>query len=430
MRIAIIGAGLAGVSTAYELAREGHEVTVVERHAGLAAEASFANGGLVATSYLSAWQAPGLPQRLLGTPWRPGSSWRSGGLPPASWPFLWRWRQAHRPAAVAARRARVLRLAQLSQGRMDSLSHSLRLERERESGLLVLLRHEREWQAMQPGVAWLAEQGLAHRLLDAAEARTLEPALHPDTPLHAALHLPGDEAANSRQYVHLLKAQAQALGVRWRFLHEVLAVEPGTPLRLQLRARPDALDEAPPEAPLQVLEADAVVVCASLGAPGLLQALGLQLPVATVHGHSITAPARMLDGQHDNLPRAGLLDQRFQISMARQGDRIRVAGGAELGGRAERLSEPVLKQLYGVLDDWFPGAAHTARAIQWKGSRLLLPDGEPLVGSAGIPGVWLNTAHGASGWTLASGAALLLAEQISGRTPSIDPAGLGLERLR
>lgn len=430
MRIAVIGAGLAGVCTAHELALAGHEVTVFDRHASVAAEASFANGGLVATGYAAAWDAPGLPRRLWSPPGMPGAGWLGQGASPGRWSMLWRWRGQHRPALQAARRERRLALSRLSQARMAHHSQALRLERERSPGLLVLLRHARALQSLQAGIEWLGQQGQAAVLLDAEAARRLEPGLNPDTPLHAALHLPGDEAANSRQFAHQLRAAASALGVQWRFQHELLRLTPGQPMQLHCRVDHDPLPGGATDGPIQAFTADAVVVCAANGVPTLCRDLGLRMPWMQVHGHSITAPARLLDGIDEHLPRAGLLDEGRQVSITRLGNRVRVAGGARLGAGDGRPRDADLRPLYQVLNDWFPAAAHTARALQWQGTRLMLPDGDPLIGVSPLPGLWFNTGHGAAGWTMACGAAQLLTAQLSGREPPMDPTGFGWQRLR
>lgn len=428
MKVLVIGAGLAGLSTSLELARRGHQVCVIERHAGVAAEGSFANGGLLASSYLAAWGAPGWPTRCLDGVGGPG--WGRAAWRPTHWRFLWRQRRAQAASARSQQRDGLLALGRASRERLAQLTQQLRLEHEHADGLLVVLRHERELDALGEGLAWLSAHGLSHQVLSAEQARTLEPALNADTPLHAALHLPGDAAANSRQFAHLLKQAAQAAGVQWRFQHEVLGIAPGQPVQVRVRRRPDLLDGQAQAGPEEVLSADAVVVCAADGAPALLTPLGLDLPLATVQGHSITAPLRLDESLHERLPRAAVLDQHQQISIARQGDRVRVAGGALLGRRGGAPQPGSLRRLYQALDRWFPGAAHTVRAIEWCGPRLATPDALPLIGPSGQPGVWLNTAHAASGWTLACGAAEWLARQVSAEAVPSEASAFSVDRLR
>jgi len=158
-----------------------------------------------------------------------------------------------------------------------------------------------------------------------------------------------------------------------------------------------------------------------------MRRLGLRIPLAAMHGYVISAAVR----EPLDAPRSGVMYEQYKIAISRLGQRIRVSGGFELGGSATHHDPNVIKTLYRVLDDWFPGAARTQSNVQiWKGSRPMLPDGPPIIGASGIPGVWLNLGHGSSGWALASGSAKVLSDLVSARSPEIDISGLGLERLR
>jgi D-amino-acid dehydrogenase len=150
-----------------------------------------------------------------------------------------------------------------------------------------------------------------------------------------------------------------------------------------------------------------------------------------VYGYSLTAPLRSQDGrqEHDG-PRAALMDERYKVAISRLGDRVRVAGSAVLGGRPDEIDRAALHTLYKVLDDWFPGAVATHRAQHWKGARPMLPDGPPVLGASGLPGVWLNLGHGGSGWALACGSARVLADALLGRDAPLDLDRLTLARLR
>ena len=127
------------------------------------------------------------------------------------------------------------------------------------------------------------------------------------------------------------------------------------------------------------------------------------------------------------------MDERYKVAITRLGHRVRVAGSAEIGGHPRRKRKASLQTLYKVLHDWFPGAAQlssTSTAVQeWKGARPMLPDGPPVLGASGIPGVWVNLGHGSSGWALACGSARVVADLMSGHEPLLDIEGLGMERL-
>lgn len=421
MRVAVVGAGIVGVTTAYELAALGHEVTVFERRASVAAETSFANAGVVAPGYVTPWAAPGMPWKVLShllssdAPVRFGGPAGLGAL--AQLPWIWRWLRACRPRTHVANRTAMQSLARFSRERMQELTRQLRLEYEQASGYMVLLRTERELKAGQSGLNLLRELGVAHAVIDAERCRQLEPALNPQAQLHAAIHLPQDGVGNCRQFAHLLKAEAQKLGAHFRFEADVRTLSPGTRPTLRTAAQDDEL------------RFEAVVICAGMQANALLRQVGLKLPLAAVHGYSVTAPVRHVDGQAPLGPRSALMDERYKVAISRLGQRIRVAGSAELGGRVDTLNPAVLRTLYRVLDEWFPGSAVTRESQPWKGARPMLPDGPPVLGASGAPGVWLNLGHGSSGWALACGSARVLAECISGRDAPIDTQRLGLQRL-
>lgn len=440
MRIAIIGAGIVGVTTAYELAADGHELTVFERRGSVAAEASFANAGIDGPGYVIPWPPSGTPLAL------PAPARLRAALDVATLGWMrkrWRAGPAQR---LAANQARMQRLALFSHERLSALTHTLRLDWERSEGCLVLLRGKRELAALRPGLDVLGDLGVAFELLDAEGCLRVEPGLSRATPLHAGIYLAGDAVGNCRQLAWLLREQAQRLGARFRFHTTVRALHPGA--RPGVTYEQSGPDEAArfggpgdaasreglatqPMALGPVTDAfDAVVVCAALGSPLLLAPHGLRLPLAALHGYSITAPLRHIEDHVDFGPRSAVIDHRHAVTVSRLGKRVRVAGGGEFGGNAARHDPKVIATLHKVLNDWYPGAAHVRQAQQWKGARPTLPDGPPLIGASGIDGVWLNLGHGANGFALACGSARVLADRIAGRAPAIDVEGLDVSRLR
>jgi D-amino-acid dehydrogenase len=434
LRIVVIGAGIVGVTTAYELAADGHEVTVYERRAAVAAEASFANAGVVAPGYVTPWAAPGMPWKVMRHCFSRHTPVRLGWGALGQLPWLWSWWRACRPAVHVANRTAMQKLAHFSRERMQELTQTLQLGHEQAQGYVVLLRSARDLALAQRGLALLTELGVPHTLIDAAQCRQIEPGLNPDAKLHAAIHLPQDGVGNCRQFAHLLMQQARRLGADFRFDMEVTRIVPGTAPRIDVRrsiglagagTTGDAGDTV-----IDAPDCDAVVVCAGVQAKHLLGGIGLKLPLAPVHGYSITAPLRHVDGHAPLGPRGGLMDERYKVAISRLGQRVRVAGGAELGAAPGRMNPAALATLYRVLDDWFPGAAVQPKVQHWKGARPMLPDGPPVLGASGMPGVWLNLGHGSSGWALSCGSARVLAEAVAGRAPPVDVTRLGVERVR
>jgi D-amino-acid dehydrogenase len=447
MRVAVVGAGIIGVTTAYELASDGHEVVVFERRGSVAAESSFANAGLVALGRATPWCTPGLPRKLLASLFGASSLIQiRSGLEPRTLGWLWQCWRASRARSFEAHRGQMQRLADFSRECLHRITSELHLDYEHADGCMLLLRSANEVLAAQRDLALLKDLGQRVKWLDAAQCRSIEPGLNPKTALEAGIYLPDDEVGNCRQFAHLLRIAAQRLGVRFRFHTSVRRIHAGpTPQLVHLYAPPDTSalvagrnDSMPPEAadtqplPFEALTENfnAVVVCAAMGAPALLGPHGLHLPLQAVYGHSVTAPLRQGDMFPDQGPHSALIDEQFQVAISRLGARVRVSGGAEIGGSPEHHAGGAFDLLYKVLHDWFPGVARMSHAQRWKGARPMLPDGPPLLGASGIDGVWLNLGHGNSGWALACGSARLLADAVIGRGPSIEIEGLGLERLR
>ena len=418
MKVAVIGAGIIGITTAYELALDGHEVTVFERNSAAAEEASFAHAGIVAPACMTPWTAPGLPT-LLGQ-WFSRHALLKLRRPLSARQLAWLW-QSRRASQLDTYPANYLRLQQLafySRDRLHALSLELDLDFERSPGYLALLRTDKELQRAQPSVQALRDAGVEIELIDADQARQIEPALNLNTPLAGAMHLPHEGTANCRQFALLLKQQAQSLGVDFQFNKAVAHMERAHPATLLIA------DE------LQPRRFDSVVLCAGVASAALLAPLGLPLALTAVHGYSLTAPIR--EALH--APCGTVMDERHQVAITRLGNRVRIAGGAELGGHATHRHDDRMATLYNVLAAWFPGAVqflgNQASVQVWKGARALLPDGLPLIGPSGLPGLWLNLGHGGHGWALSCGSARALADQMADKPADIDMQGLDIGRLR
>ena len=407
MKIAIVGAGIVGVTTAYELASDGHEVTVFEQRSAAAEEASFATAGLLAPHLLSPWAVPGFGHalRLMG----PHATLRlSGGLSRANWAWLSRWRSATHASSAPA--AALERLAQYSQSRLQALAQRHELDFEASQGRLVLLRTEQERAQLQPALQVLRDSGMALREIDADVARQIEPGLSPEAPLAGAIHLPDARAGNCRLFAQLLRQGTQGSGVHFAFNTRIDRIGT-TPVGVVVQGESD------------LRRFDAVVLCAGTASAALLPALGLRLPMAAVYGYSVSAPLR----ESTHAPQASVVDAAQQISITRLGQRVRIAGGAELAGADAEHHAAALQRLYRTLNDWFPGGAQLSSGVQvWRGARPLLPDGAPVVGASGVPGLWLNTGHGAGGWALACGSARALADLMAQRAPEVPLDGLGM----
>lgn len=406
MRIAVIGAGIVGLSTAFELARDGHQVTVFERRGAAAEEASFACAGVL---------SPGLPGQLIGGLFSRHATLKVGfPQSPGELAWLWRRHRAQQPERASANRSSLQDLAVYSRDRLHRISADLKLEYERSDGHLVLLRSDKASKLIQSDLQRLRDSAIAFQEIDPVQARKIETALNPDTPFFGAVYFPEHEVGNCRQFALLLKNEAQRLGVQFRFNTRVTQIQSATGIALALEG----------ESAAQAF--DAAVLCAGLDSVRLLAALGLNIALLPMHGYSVSATIR----ESLNAPRSVVTDQQHQVSISRLGKRVRVTGGAELGGTPNTKSPAALATLYKVLRDWFPGAASLSGGVQeWKGARTMLPDGLPILGASGIAGVWLNLGHGTEGWALSCGSARILADLIGGTAPGPDISALGISRI-
>ncbi len=416
-----------GIACAHELSQDGHEVTVFERRSTVAEEASFANGALIAPGWTAPWAHD---HRRLAWPWSAsGVGLQLSRLPSGGeWSWLWQWRRASQGSRMLSNHAQIHRWVRYSQERQQAITDRYQFEHDRSHGMLVLLRSEPEAAVAEAPLQQLRDLGLTPKMLSADEARALEPALNAETPLHGAVELGGEAVANCREFAVLLRAQTQRMGCRFEFNTIVSRIEPQLNAGVNLTLTHTASHPSGENPNDTAQRFDAVLVCAGVAAAGMLSPLGLKLPMQSVVGHSLSAAVR----EPMDAPQSAVLDARYGISIARLGQRVRVAGGAEWGGKSGPPSKAGLQRLYRALSDWFPGAVRLggpAGSVQeWRGVQATLPDGMPLIGASRLPGIWLNLGHGQAGWSVACGAARALADRIEGRAPDIDLATCSPQR--
>lgn len=415
MKIAVLGSGVIGVTSAWYLAAAGHEVTVVDRQSGPALETSFANAGEVSPGYASPWAAPGIPLKAL--------RWLFMRHAPLilhcrfDWPML-RWTASMlgncTTRAYAVNKGRMVRLAEYSRDCLIDLRHTTGLTYdERSRGTLQLFREAKQLEGIDKDIAVLQADGVPFEVLDAAGCIAAEPGLAASAVSFAGgLRLPNDETGDCFKFTQALAARAKASGVT--FLHDRTIrrlVTDDTRIR--------HIDTSAGE-----LHADAYLIALGSDSPLLLDPLGIRLPVYPVKGYSITVP--IVD--ETRAPVSTLMDESYKVAITRLGDRIRVGGMAELAGYSRELPPRRRATLEYSVGSLFPGAGDLARATFWSGLRPMTPDGTPVIGRTRIPNLFLNTGHGTLGWTMACGSGRVIADLISGRTPQIETTDLAIDR--
>ena len=412
MHVAVIGGGVIGVCTAYFLAEAGHQVVVIERHGNVAEEASYGNAGVIAPGYVTPWAAPGMPGKILSCLFKSEAPVLfKPTLDPALWRWMRRWLTECELERYSVNKERMQRVAFYSRDIQQQMREHYQLDYEQNQGYLQLFRSARDIQMAQPAIALLAENQVPHRMVDADEARRIEPALERKTALAGALYLPRDESGNCPLFTKQLKSIAQSIGVEFQFNCNVKSIQSdGRGVTLQTDA--------------SVSYVDAVVLAAGVDSAQLLAPLGIRVPLYPIKGYSATASIK----NFEDAPLAALMDESYKVAITRMGSRIRIAGTAELGSRALTVRHAALRTLMKVGNDWFPDAANYNVASFWCGARPMLPDGAPLLGATPVTNVYVNIGHGSSGWAMAAGSGKILADLMSGQDAEIDMDGLTLSR--
>ncbi|MGZ5239244.1 MAG: D-amino acid dehydrogenase [Caldimonas sp.] len=415
MKVLVLGAGVIGVAAAYELAGDGHEVTVVDRQAAPAMETSYANAGEVSPGYSAPWAGPGVPLKAIR--WLAMHHRPLVIRPHIDLAFI-AWVLAMLRNCTAARYAinktRMVRLAEYSRDCLRALRASTGIAYdERMQGTLQLFRTQKQFDASAGDVAVLRASGVGFELLDRAGCIRHEPALAlVRDKFVGGLLLPGDETGDCHKFTQRLAALAAERGVSFRF---------GTAIRGLVRtgARVEGVATAG-----ETLTADAYLVALGSFSPLLLGPIGVRIPVYPVKGYSITVPIVDAAGA----PESTVMDETHKVAVTRLGERIRVGGTAELAGYTLKLHEARRRTLSHVVSDLFPKGGDVSRAEFWCGLRPMTPDGTPVIGATPIANLFLATGHGTLGWTMAAGTARVMADLISQRNPGIDLAGLTIER--
>ncbi len=425
MRVTVVGAGVVGVCTAWTLAEAGCEVTVIERNSGVAQETSYGNAGMVAPAYVTPWAAPGMPGKVASMLFSRDTPVRfNPSMDAALWRWIARWLLECRVARFTRNKARMQRLAFYSRDCLAALRTGHGLSYERTEGLVQLMRTERDMRMAATTIAFLKESGVAHQLLTAAACRLREPGLS-EIAFAGGLYLPDGETGNCPLFTRQIRNLCEERGVRFEFNTRVMRVlADGAGVRLRLRQeRHDG--EGDSDRPV-----DAVVLAAGVDSAFLLRRIGIRLPLYPVKGYSATVAIR----EPTYAPLAAVMDETYKVAIVRMGNRIRIAGTAELGDRRLSLetktAERALATLIKVARDWFPGAANYGSATWWVGARPMLPDGPPVLGATKHPRVFVNLGHGSTGWAMAAGSARIVSDVVLGRPPEIDLDGLTLERYR
>jgi D-amino-acid dehydrogenase len=403
-----------GVSTAYYLARAGHEVTVVDRQPGPALETSFANAGQISPGYASPWAAPGVPLKALKWLFQrhaPLAIRPDGTLFQLEW--MWEMYRNCSAERYAVNKERMVRLAEYSRDCIRRLRQESGIQYEgRQQGTLQLFRTQAQYDGAAKDIEILREAGVPYEVLNSAELSRAEPALADVRhKLVGGLRLPNDETGDCQLFTTRLAAMAKELGVRFEFDTSIDALDISGDQITGVRTSRG------------VMKADRYVL--ALGSYSrFLLGEQFKVPVYPLKGYSITVPIT----NAAKAPVSTILDETYKIAITRFDDRIRVGGMAEIAGYSKELNPRRRETLEMVVTDLFPQGGDVSKASFWTGLRPMTPDSTPIVGATPLRNLFLNTGHGTLGWTMACGSASVIADLVSGRAPAIDAGDLAVFR--
>jgi len=416
MHIVVLGAGVVGTTTAWFLQKQGHQVTVVDRQSGAGLETSFANGGQVSVSHAEPWANPSAPLKVL--------KWLFQADAPLLFrprldPAQWRWALAFLRECTSARAAynirQMVNLGTYSRGQLQALREDAGIEYDALSrGILHFYTNPREFEGAIEPTRIMQGLGCDRQIIDADKAVELEPALKPIRDrIAGATYTSEDESGDARKFTQNLAGKCAEAGVAFRYNTEVLGFEKAGDRLLGVRTLREGVHET--------LRGDAYVLSLGSFSGPLARQLGLTLDIYPAKGYSITVPVRNEDAAFN----VSLTDDEYKLVYSRLGDRLRVAGTAELNGYSRDLNFARCRAIVRRTAEVMPEAGYWDQASFWTGLRPATPSNVPYIGKSHLANLYLNTGHGTLGWTHSCGSAAALADIIDGRKPDVDFAFSG-----
>ncbi|MEZ5930872.1 MAG: D-amino acid dehydrogenase [Alphaproteobacteria bacterium] len=416
MKIVVMGAGVVGVTTAYFLAREGAEVTVLDRQLGAGLETSYANAGELSYGMTSPWAAPGIPMKAIK--WlfmkrRPLFIWPL--ISPTMWMWCLKMLQNCNEDSYRLNKSRMVRISNYSRDCLPDLIAETGIAYDgRERGTLQLFRTAKQLKGSKADQDVLAEFDSPFEVLDQDGCIAAEPALAAvREKFVGGLRLTADRTGDCRLFTIALAERCAEMGVDFHYGQTIrgIRVENGKVAGIETE-------------PAGRFTADRYVCAMGSFAPSVLKPIGIRLPIYPIKGYSVTLPVT----EDAGAPQSTIMDETHKVAITRLGDRIRVAGQAEIAGYSNRLGPHATDTVRYVINDLFPRGGDLSKAEGWTGLRPMTPDGTPVLGPTAFPNLFLNTGHGTLGWTMSAGSGKAVADLVLGREPEISFDGLTAAR--
>ncbi|HET9337898.1 MAG TPA: D-amino acid dehydrogenase [Casimicrobiaceae bacterium] len=420
MRVLVLGGGVIGVSAAWYLAADGHEVTLVDRRDGPALETSFANGGQISASYAEPWANPEAPLKIAKWLGREDAPLLFRlRADPRQWLWGLRFLVECLPSRTRHNTIQCLNLALYSRDCLRELRRETGIAYDHlERGILQFYTDAKEFEHGVASSALMRQFGCDRVVRTPDECVAIEPALGACRErLAGGIFTASDESGDAHTFTVELAKLAAARGAAFRWRTSVEAIEVAGDAVSGVRCR-DA------DGRTGTLVADAVIVALGSYSPQLLAPIGVPYSVYPAKGYSVTLDV----GEHRGAPTVSLTDLAWKIVMTRLGSRLRVAGTAELNGWNTAMNDVRCASLVRRTFELFPDAGERDSARFWTGLRPATPSNVPLIGRTRYRNLWLDTGHGTLGWTMACGSARALADLVAGRRAGVEFAFLGYPR--
>jgi D-amino-acid dehydrogenase len=411
MRIVVLGGGVVGVTTAYQLQRDGHEVVLLERNPEVASGASWGNAGMIAPGHSFVWSSPRAPIILAKSLMLKDQALRFR-LSADPRLYAWTWGFLKECTAAKARRNTLLkhRLAAYSQKVLDEVVADEAIDYDRNTrGILYMHRSQKALDSGVEHMKLLESDGQAIKVLTRDQVIALEPGLaHAGEKIAGAILCPTDETGDCAKFTRALAA---------RIVERGGAIVTGATVE-ELTSDGDKVTHASTDRGL--FSGDAYVLALGAESPILARKLGLRLPIYPIKGYSLTIPI----GAAKSPPTIACLDEHNLVAISRFGDRLRITATAEFAGYDASHKPSDFAFMKRVTQELFPDGAEYDRAEMWAGLRPMTPTNLPLVGQRRFKNLVLNCGHGHIGWTMSHGSARIAADLIAGRAPAIPLDGL------
>jgi D-amino-acid dehydrogenase len=417
MKVVVLGAGIVGISTAWYLLEQGHDVVVVDRQPDAALETSFANGAQISVSFCEPWANAGAPLKVAKWLLRDDSPLL---FRPRLDVHQWRWGLSFlgqcTDSAFARNVQQLVALGRYSHESLKSLVASTGIEYHRlQRGILHFFSTEADFDSGVEAAELMRSYGVDRRVLTKQEVLAHEPALASFAEnIVGGTFTASDESGDARVFTQQVARRCAERGVQFLFQHDILGLQRSGGRIESVRLRDQQTGEAKTE------RADAFVAALGSFTAPLLRPVGVNLNIYPAKGYSATMRLK----QPDRASVVSLMDDTRKLAISRLGDHIRVAGTAELAGYDTRLDTETARVRCEALvrryEELFPGVADTSEPNFWSGLRPSTPTNIPYIGRSALPNLWVNAGHGTLGWTHGAGSGRALAELISGRRPSLE----------